>query len=134
MKSSSGARRIFSLHPMHMTLVFPHRLQCEEKVTHPPSNPEIERELASSSCPLGQEDHSLGEGALVTNKALWDRLGTGPNMSSANLRDQGRRKDFILSQGAVVLHSPFSSQRGAIRFKGRHVGECAFQLVSSSLL
>lgn len=89
---------------MHMTLVFPHRLQCEEKVTHPPSNPETERELASSSCPLGQEDHSLGEGALVTNKALlWDRLGTGPNMSSANLWDQGRRKDFILSQGAVVL-------------------------------
>lgn len=79
---------------MHMTLVFPHRLQCEEKVTHPPSNPET----------LGQEDHSLGEGALVTNKALlWDRLGTGPNMSSANLWDQGRRKDFILSQGAVVL-------------------------------
>lgn len=52
-------------------------------------------------------------------------------MSSANLRTKAEGKIYLLKGLWYCIH-PLASQRGAIRFMGRHVGECAFQLVSSS--
>lgn len=52
---------------------------------------------------MTRSDHSFGKEAVVTNMALlWDRPGTGLNMSSINLWDRDKKECSILSHREAV--------------------------------